>query len=201
MSAEHIFELPGEADNVPDDNFGIYAFRLSLPNDVRLGLLPERDCKLLTTDLLRRAERLNLALSRSSILLGQIATEQAPHLRTSYSVTAQPSPEGVHATYLAQVISELGGGVDAVKAAAMVLRYTLDLSQPIYVGMTASQTFQERLRQHMSGATQFSGRLKELKVSWSDLKFIVRPLDVPRRAVLCAERATQAFLRPRISLA
>jgi hypothetical protein len=198
---ERRFNLPMDADSVPGDSFGIYAFRLSLPSDARLGLTAKNaDPVAHAEELLRRSHRLKLAIGESP-LVGQVGTLQAPHLCRTFKMTAEPQVLSFHTDSLSILISELGGGMSAVKTAASVLRYTIDLSLPLYVGMTAKQSFRQRLDQHMSGASQFSERLKALRVAWSDLQFVIRPLDVPRGSVLTAERLAQSLLRPRVSVA
>jgi hypothetical protein len=190
-----------EADSVPEDEFGIYAFRLSLPNDARLGLTAKlADASIHTTELLRRMHRLRLAIGESQ-LVGRVGTQQALHLRQIFKLTAEPQVHSFHTESLTALISELGGDMDAVRIAASVLRYTIDLSLPLYVGMTAKQSFRQRLEQHMSGSTAFADRLKALRVAWSDLQFVIRPLDVPRGCVSTAEKLAQSLLRPRVSLA
>jgi hypothetical protein len=198
---ERRFNLPMDADSVPEDAFGIYAFRLSLPSDARLGLTAKNaDPKSHAEELLRRSHRLKLAIGESP-LVGQVGTQQAPYLSQTFKMTADPLVQSFHTDSLAALIAELGGDMSAVRTAASVLRYTMDLSLPLYVGMTAKQSFRQRLDQHMSGNSQFSERLKVLKIAWSDLQFVIRPLEVPRGSVLTAERLAQSLLRPRVSVA
>ncbi len=195
------FNLPMEADSVPDDAFGIYAFRICLPNDARLGLTATNaDPIQHATELVRRAQRLKSAISDDG-LTGRVRTRQAPHLCQSFTIHAEPDISTYHIESLHCLISELGGDIYAVKTAAAVLRYTIEMSLPLYVGMTSKQSFRQRLDQHMNGSSQFSDRLKELRITWSDLQFSIRPLAVPRRAVMSAERLAQTILRPRASLA
>lgn len=197
---ERRFELPFDSDIVPDDQFGIYAFRLCLPSNARLGLtdvsasLQER-----TEALLLRAARLARAL-RDSPLSGEIQTRQARHLAQIYAVAALPVVDDYHIDSLRSLIQELGGDLNALGMAASVLRYTIDLSLPLYVGMTALQSYKQRLEQHLGGTTPFAERLKSLGVSWWDLQFVTHPLQVPRTAVLAAERVAQSLLRPNVSI-
>lgn len=194
------FQLPNEADRVPTDAYGIYAFRLSLPNDARLGLAAATvDLAAMRSSLRARAERLRRALSDAA-LAGQVMTAQSPHIRFAYSVAAVPLDAKVHDTFLEGMIEELGSDLPALKAAAAVLRYGLELSSPLYVGMTSKQNFRTRLEQHMSGGTSFSERIRALQVSWSDLQFIIKPLPLSSKAVLTAEKVVQSLLRPRVSL-
>jgi hypothetical protein len=187
------FTLPIEMESVPTDLFGIYAFRLCLPGDARLGLTAKTATPTHCTDeLVARTHRLRQALNDNQ-LFGRLETIQAPHLAQGFSLSAEPLLNSFHTQNLRSLIE--------VRIAASVLRYTIDMSLPLYVGMTAKQSFRQRLEQHMAGSSQFSNRLKVLKISWSDLQFAIRPLDVPRGSVLAAERLAQSLLRPKVSIA
>jgi hypothetical protein len=195
-----VFDLPLEVDSVPDTQYGVYAFRLSLPNDTQLGLTSSADPAVLAEDLARRVARIRWALS-DLLLNGQMSSNQATHMRQVFSVSANPVHPTAQEGFVLQLIGELGGDLKAVKSAASVVRYALELSAPIYVGMTSRQSFRIRLDQHMAGSTQFSDRLAKLKIGWSDLKFVIRPFHVPAKAVRTAEQMAQALLKPRVSLA
>jgi hypothetical protein len=198
---EKSFDLPLAIESVPDNEFGLYAFRLNLPNDARLGLTaPDADPKAQVLELSKRIHRLRVAIGENQ-MTGQVSSSQAPHLSQLFTLTADPVLQTFHLDHLSELIDELGGDLAAVRTAASVVRYAIDLSLPLYVGMTARQSFRERLFQHMNGTTQFSDRLRKIHVTWSDLKFVIRPMNVPRRAVGSAEKLVQSLLKPRVSLA
>ena len=183
-----------------DSTGGVYAFRVNIPTNMMLGLSKDlQNTSKAKRSLLWHISRLAKALRRI-YLTGEISSNQSPHIRRAFELSATSKDFDAVEALCADMISKQGDGPEALRTAANIARYSFDLAPPIYVGMTAKQTFRQRLEQHLAGHTGLYGRMREAGLSWGDCCFEPHEMAVSKGAVDIAESLTQSILQPIFSV-
>lgn len=167
-----VIQLPEEVQKVPTDRSGVYFFSLVFPSNYELGLIePTSFDKSKLLILVEKALSVVKLVLSDRELKGFLQTySDALHLRVRYQMNAESSSQ----VSIGSLLNDCFNNVSSFQeACALVesLRLFIALTPPIYIGMTVKQSFYDRLNQHLSGDTDFSERVKNVGLSWSDLRF------------------------------
>lgn len=192
------FLLPYDIEEVPADKVGIYSFCLSFPSDYELGLgNPTVDSAKVIQIIKGLVARYHKVYEHAS-LHGWLKTEvNALHLRTEYIMHAIRDEYCALQDLIDNYLTFEGPSLKTIRVLTSVLRNSFLFSGPLYIGMTANQSFATRLQQHIGNQSNFSCLLKEHGVSWSELRFECIPLErISASGIHSLEKIVQSLFRP-----
>lgn len=192
------YYLPVDIENVPSDRVGVYGFYLSFPSDYQLGLSNggenlERSVLILKD----RLERYKSALERISFN-GSIESDVfGVHLRKKYALSSHFEKTSFIDSLITEFFFSEGLSKTSFKLLTEVLRQSFLFSTPLYIGMTANQSFYTRLDQHIGYQSNFSILLKEQGITWSEVKFECVPISgLSSSGISNIEKIIQHLFKP-----
>lgn len=195
----------GEEDKIPEAP-GIYSFYFVIASRATLGLFGNKPfsderLKKAKSSLTRRLTRFRDLTAKASMQGDLLETGRAPHLTTRIfltGVTVLPVEEfgGIEAMGQGEILSF----IDSLEATSLLL-------QPIYIGITHSQTLRDRYQQHKNAyrsgrdGSTFGGRIAIAGIDWGDLVFQCRELHGAGKSNLVqVERFLHSIAKPSLSV-
>lgn len=187
-------------------NVGIYKFLLRFPSDYEFGMTHAgSDSRRIEKAAGAVADHLNkrYALLHDRNYGGFLSAEKyGVHLRQTIKLWGTRADSWISREQLIEKVfkSSAMAPLDALMEITNIFRQTVSDTSPLYIGMTFSQSFRTRLRQHLDGRTGFSESLKRRNLSWSDVTFntmIMEPKD--RIDIRWLEKSVQELLQPSLS--
>lgn len=196
------FHIPSEINRLPADMGGLYMFSLRFPSTYELGIssweeVSEGQAAAVWQLVQLHLKRANNLMASHSLAGEMVEQAKAQHLALSFSAQLQTN----HSRRLLELINGLAPDLRVIREMSAIFRSIYDFLPPFYVGMTSSQSFSDRIGQHLSGQTQLSQRLAEHGVSWNEI--VVSIVPVPGLAsfeLRTVEKLSQIVLRPPLSL-
>lgn len=189
-------------------NKGIYAFYMDIINPGKIGLIGNGnfdDSQLLRAkDLLLRKVSKYLSIARSDNLTGNLTdVGKSEYISRKYNINAIGTNSNVLIDYLKDI--SLNDIYDY-----SILAETLSIfAQPIYVGITNSQTLHDRYKQHKydfeysKDRSKFGCRVKEIELDWDELVFCcveLNNISDNSNLIKFAEKQLQSVSMPILSL-
>ncbi len=194
------YKLTSDIDQVPETKGGIYYFKLRFPNNYELGLCDgnvEHDNKI---NLLAHINKFKKILTDQNYFGDIIDNKKGLHLRNGLKINAVYIDFNKVDDLLFNVL-DCQMDNDLILNIVEFMRGMFDSLPPLYIGMTADQSLQSRLKQHVSGETELIDRISYFHLSMSDLTFHCLPLpeNYPgkHREV---EKLFQNIFKPKLSL-
>ncbi len=186
--------LPQDIDEVTNNFAGIYLFYLRFPSDYELGVHNLNNLDKIKNNL-TQALFLFHKINSMLPLDGSISDIRGAHICNEYIVHAKPKE------FELEVIEGLLKSVkslDEFLEFSFTMRKILVNNNPIYVGMTRKQSIQERVKQHISGGTDFSQKISEMDLRWENISLSYSVLTV-KKNIRDIEKLAQALLKPTYS--
>lgn len=190
--------LPNDIENVPADKVGVYSFSLLFPNDYQLGLMANNiDLERAKFLLKNRLNRYRQAFETVQFI-GEIeSVVHGNHLKKRYSLVANLDQKSHLEDMVEEYFGAEGLSLNTIKALTEVLRRSFLFSTPLYIGMTANQSFRTRLDQHVNNQSNFSNILKKQGITWAETKFECVPMfGVTPGGINSIERIVQNLFKP-----
>ena len=187
---------------------GIYAFFLDLMSPAKIGLAGrgpwnQEKLELAKAALIGRAE-IHAEIMHSISLKGELKdANKATHLGVAYTTEARKAKGFQPSKELANL------SLEAVRDYAQLMHSIAIFSQPVYVGITYSQTLRDRHEQHRRAffggedSLGFGARVSAWKLDWDDLIFSYHSLANPTvslSTLVLAEKHMQSIVHPIFSL-
>lgn len=172
------YRMPYENESVTRVERGAYAFKLTFPSDIDLGLYSKISIARIKSNLRDSVIRFVSAHEQKSAS-GRLQTDRyGTHLRETYSATIKPDSIVTKIKLQLDSILMLSDDVETIAAASNAIRAAIANLNPIYVGICRKQSFYARLQNHLDGQTNLANRLIEKSLRWEDLSFHCFPLNV-----------------------
>lgn len=199
----HKYILPNEVNQVSKDAGGIYFFTIRFPSDIELGLrkstVSRSDIKKL---LVKKLDNYHKAYSIVDFK-GEFNNFKADHLTDSYKLLAAFAPKKLPSDIVEELI-KTETDFEKIKKLISILRLSLDFAFPLYIGITAKQSFYDRLVQHLNGESNVLTALTECNLSWQDLYFCCFPFEKSEDMAIkddlrSIEKLIQCIFKPRFS--
>lgn len=199
---QHRFHIPSQLDRLPADMGGLYMFSLRFPSNYELGISSWEGASVEQVSNVWNLVQLHLKranhLMANHTLEGEIVERgKAQHLALSFVSQLQTN----HSQRLLELLDSLQPDIRVLKEISVILRRVYDVMPPFYVGMTSSQSFSDRVGQHISGQTHLSQRLADHSVPWNEVVVSIIPVHgVDSSELRAVEKLSQLVLRPTLSL-
>jgi len=195
------FRLPDDLDDVPSNRSGVYVLCLRFPSDYELGLTSghsdlERVVAVIRRYVMRMSKVIGFQEMYGTVRIGGVADHLCQESKASIVRKDLSPTSDLFESYVIQN----AGDRSKVQELAMALRLGVSAAPPLYVGMTAKQSFQARIGQHFRGETDINERLSCFGLDWSMLS--VKCISIENTSsdnVRQLEKIIQALLKPKLS--
>ena len=195
--------LPMDLVEIPENDCGIYIFRLRFPSDYELGL-KEVDMRTIGMVLGRIEKRLEIfhSILNDSDYSGHIEgpVSSNGHLKAHIKLKGKTKKMASISEYLSRITANISE-VDALISITSAFRSIVEKSPPIYVGIAQKQTLRSRLSQHADYQTHFAKRLRKAGLAIDDLHLEFHALSSKLlNSVGDIETLVQYLFKPTMSL-
>lgn len=187
--------LPAGVDQIPNNFAGTYQFCLRFPSDYELGLSAETSLANVKNNIARHLSNFH-NLNSHPPMTGAISDRRGAHIRNKLVVTA--SAEKSSPVDFAALLHDFKTTVQIMEV-TRVLRESVFVASPLYIGIAKKQSLRERVEQHLDGKTRFSRELHKANLRWENicLKYTVITEKEHLRLI---EKISQNLLKPTMSL-
>jgi len=195
-------KLPSDLLKVPKNIGGIYLFRLDFPTDYELGLSQSNNVDLNSVrTLLDKSIHAIIKVLYGTKLNGRLNNDAiGMHLRMEYEVNTNLR-EIFSADDCVNFLLTTNISIHDLMEISAVIRYFVQQTPPIYIGMSSKQSLYDRLMQHISSETNFAKQLLSYDLSWSDLQYSYIGLSNKESSrIRSLEKIVQFICKPTLSM-
>lgn len=162
------YKLRHESNDIPDNESGIYLFKLRFPTLYSVGI-NDNALEKNVEPLIEIIETFSKVINNIKIN-NRISNKKGLMLINAYSISLEPVTIRTQKKKLISIIREKN--IDELKSLINMLRYAVAELPPIYVGITEKQSFRQRYTQHFNGESNFKEGIEALGLSWDWLNFV-----------------------------
>lgn len=165
------YKLRHEVNDIPDNENGVYWFKLRFPTPYSLGI----DAKLSDESIIRLVDTVKKfsQIINNIQIKTKVTNKSRLMLIDSFRFTLHSESITAQRNKLIDIFKSKP--ISKLQTIIQLVQYAVNEMPPIYVGITEKQSFKERFDQHFNGESNFREGLHGLELSWDCLNLVIFP--------------------------